>query len=249
MNSGVRVTYPWLLFDADGTLFDYDAGEKAALSATFREFGEDMRSEDLETYREINAEMWRRFELGTMTQERIKIERFEHFLKAIDSSSNPSLFSKKYMNNLSLQTALIDDALATVGRLAKSSQLLLITNGLSDIQRPRIAASPLNAYFAAIVISEEVGSAKPDSRIFDMAFSKMNHPGKGDVLMIGDSLTSDIAGGAAFGIDTCWFNPDQTEGPAGNPPTFEITSLPELIEIQVNGRDSLEAPQKVPDIT
>ncbi len=249
MNPAARVRYPWLLFDADGTLFDYDAAEKAALSATFREFGDEMVPESLGIYREINAEMWQAFELGTMTQERIKSERFEIFLAAIGSIADPQIFSKKYMGNLARQTALINNALATVDRLSRRAQLLLITNGLKEIQRPRIAASPLQTYFAGIVISEEIGSAKPDGRIFEAAFAEMDHPRKQDVLMIGDSLTSDIAGGAAFGIDTCWFNPDGMENPSGNTPSFEISSLSELIEIQENGHGPHESRPDVPDTT
>lgn len=236
MKTDAGVAYPWLLFDADGTLFDYDAAEKAALSATFEEFGDQLLPESLEIYREINARMWRAFELGTMTQERIKSERFASFLSAIGSTSDPSSFSAKYMGNLSLQTALIADALSTVDRLSRRSQLLLITNGLKDVQHPRFAASPFHAHFSGIVISEEVGSAKPDGRIFEVAFSTMGHPVQNDVLMIGDSLTSDIVGGTAFGIDTCWFNPEGIDNSTSAAPTFEISRLPELIEIVENGR-------------
>lgn len=238
MMTDVRVAYPWLLFDADGTLFDYDAAETAALSLAFMEFGEEMGPEFLGTYREINAEMWRAFEMGTMTQDRIKSERFQIFLAAIGSKSDPSLFSRTYMENLGRQAALIDDANETVVRLAKRSQLLLITNGLKDIQRPRIAASQLQPHFAGIVISEEIGSAKPDGKIFEAAFSMMDHPPKTNVLMIGDSLTSDIAGGNAFGIDTCWFNPERKETSDGNLPTYEIGALAELVDLVERGRNS-----------
>jgi 2-haloacid dehalogenase len=223
--------YSWLLFDADGTLFDYDTAEATALSETFSEFGHDFRPEFLGVYREINAEMWQAFERGTMSQDRLKTERFETFLAAIGSPSDPSVFSTRYMNNLARQTDLIDGALATVDRLSRQARLLLITNGLKDIQRPRFAASAIRGYFVGMVVSEEVGTAKPEGRIFEEAFAQMHHPAKSTVLMVGDSLTSDIEGGSMFGIDTCWFNPRGAQNSTGSTPTFEIRSLRELIEI------------------
>ncbi len=57
------------------------------------------------------------------------------------------------------------------------------------------------------MISEEVGAAKPHKEIFDTAFALMGNPKRDEVMIIGDSLTSDIKGGNNYGIATCWFNP------------------------------------------
>lgn len=71
-----------------------------------------------------------------------------------------------------------------------------------------------------------MGFAKPDGRIFD----RMSRPGKAEVLMVGDSLSSDIRGGIHYGIDTCWFNP--LGKPAEEmPATYEIRQLRELLRI------------------
>ncbi len=59
----------------------------------------------------------------------------------------------------------------------------------------------------------------------------MNQPDRNTVLMIGDSLTSDIRGGSDYGIDTCWFNPNSLPRPADLPITYEIHALPELLSI------------------
>ena len=83
-------------------------------------------------------------------------------------------------------------------------RLALITNGLRDVQRPRLAGSAIGDYFAEVIISEEVGAAKPDPAIFDAAFELLGRPPRAKVLLIGDSLSSDIAGGRDYGLDTCW---------------------------------------------
>ncbi|MGW8178779.1 MAG: HAD-IA family hydrolase, partial [bacterium] len=82
-----------------------------------------------------------------------------------------------------------------------------------------------------IVISEEVGAAKPNPRIFDVAFQVMNWPNKEEVLIVGDSLTSDINGGNRYGIDTCWFNPRHDPYTVDSESRFEIRDLRELIKL------------------
>jgi len=85
--------------------------------------------------------------------------------------------------------------------------------------------------YTVIVISEEVGHSKPHPGIFDVAFARMGHPRKDQVLMIGDSLTSDIKGGCDYGIDTCWFNPAGAPRPTDMTITHEIRTLEALLPL------------------
>ncbi len=226
--------YPWILFDADGTLFDYDAAEEAALAASFARIGHSFLPEHSEIYRSINGRMWLELEAGTTTQQRLRVERFEELFETIGANIDPVRFGDDYTANLSTQTGLIDGAESTVAALAQVARLMLITNGLAQVQRPRFAASSIHRHFKGLVISEEVGAAKPDPQIFDAAFATMNHPRKSQVLMVGDSLTSDIKGGNDYGIDTCWFNPSGRALQNGVEPTHEIHRIDELLDIALH---------------
>ena len=93
-------------------------------------------------------------------------------------------------------------------RSSSQTSLALVTNGLSEVQRTRIERLDLGRYFDAVVISSEVGAAKPSTEIFDLAFELLGSPAKASALMVGDSLTSDIQGGINYGIATCWYNPN-----------------------------------------
>ena len=223
--------YSWLLFDADGTLFDYDAAEAQALAATFREVRVEEPAEALEIYRRVNSTLWLEFERGTTSQARLKVERFELLFEATGITADPQLFSPLYLEHLSRRTDLIDGAETVISNLAERARMLLITNGIAAVQRPRFSSSTIHHLFDGFVISEEVGAAKPAPEIFESAFREMNHPGRADVLMIGDSLTSDIKGGNDFGIDTCWFNPAGMPADPEIEPTYQITSLRELLTI------------------
>ena len=136
--------------------------------------------------------------------------------------------SRRYLEHLSRGTDLIDGAEAVLERLSARAGMVLVTNGLQDVQRSRFARSTIGGYFRDLVISEEVGAAKPDGRIFDAAFRALGNPRKEEVLMIGDSLSSDIRGGADYGIDTCWFNPEGKPREGEIEIRYEIRRLSEL---------------------
>lgn len=223
--------YNWLLFDADGTLFDYDKAEATALDKTFEQIDHRFEAGYAEVYRRINKQMWLEFERGKISPELLRIRRFELFFETVKVESDPEIFSERYLQNLADGSDLIEGVEETVRSLYGKVGLLIITNGLKDVQRPRLAKSAIGDCFSDIVISEEVGAAKPDRRIFDIAFSRMNNPRKEDVLIIGDSLTSDIKGGHDYGIDTCWFNPGQSSCHLDVGIQYEINRVSELLSI------------------
>lgn len=225
------MNYQWLLFDADGTLFDFDTAETKALATAFREFGYPYDTQTGEIYRRINGEVWRALEQGELTPDALRTIRFERLFTAVNVPGDPIPFSAVYLRHLGQCGDLIAGADALLAQLNGRFRLALITNGLSDVQRPRLAASGLATYFETVTISDEVGAAKPDGRIFDVAFTQMGQPAKSDVLIIGDSLTSDMAGGANYGIDTCWYNPNGKTAESTLSPTYEIKHLSELTNI------------------
>ena len=225
------MTYTWLLFDADGTLFDYDRAEATALEQAFAEVGTAFEPACLSTYREINARIWREFEDGQITAERLRLGRFEFLFEALRLPLAPAAFSTIYLRHLARASHLIEGAREIVPALRAKYRLALITNGLRDVQRPRLAGSAIGDCFAEVIISEEVGVAKPDPVIFDAAFQLLGRPPRAKVLLIGDSLSSDIAGGRDYGLDTCWYNPTGTARPADATSTYEIHHLNELARL------------------
>lgn len=224
--------YEWILFDADGTLFDYDAAEVSALREAFKEFGVSSYTPAVrKAYREINEKLFKQYENGEITSIKLRTRRFELLFSEMKVRLDVRAFSTRYLAHLAECSILLPNALKTVRRLAKTYKLLLITNGLGDVQRPRIVNSELKNYFRNLVISDEVGCAKPDERFFDFAFALMGGPPKHSVLVVGDSLTSDIEGGIRYGIDTCWANYKNQLRPTEIRPTYEIHTLGRLINI------------------
>ena len=225
------MSYDWVFFDADGTLFDYDAAEAMALRGAFERCALPFEPEFGPLYTEINAAIWRDFELGKISQQQLRTKRFDRLFAAVGLTADSAKFSRHYLAILGAQTDLLDGAEGVVRALVGKIRMLLITNGLAEVQHPRFAAASIRDCFAEIVISGEIGLAKPDPAIFDFAFERIGRPAKERVLMVGDNLGSDILGGANYGIDTCWYNPEGTPNGQGVEPDFEIRELQEILEI------------------
>jgi 2-haloacid dehalogenase len=217
-----------LLLDADGTLFDYERAEAAALAQAFADSGLPFEPHFLEVYSELNEEMWLAFERGEVSAEVLRVERFRRLFDVLGLECEAGQFSERYLARLGERADLIEGAEELLRSLYGRVGMVLITNGLQNVQRSRLAHSTLSRYLAGVVISEEVGAAKPDPRIFDVAFEKMGRPAREEVLIVGDSLTSDIRGGNRYGIDTCWYNPRHLPRSPGIDVVHEIRTLDEL---------------------
>jgi 2-haloacid dehalogenase len=234
-NSFMTHSYTWLFWDADGTLFDYDLAEAAALEGTFRYLDLHFSPAYAEAYREINHQVWVDFENGRISSAALRVRRFELLFEAVKIQGDASTFSQHYLLHLSQQAQLIEGAEALIQQLAGEFRLALITNGLSDVQRPRLALSPFANRFDEVAISEELGAAKPDPAYFEEVFRRIGAhfetPRRDQVLVIGDSLSSDIQGGINFGLDTCWFNPHAKPPHPTLSPHYEIRRLAELLNL------------------
>lgn len=222
--------YGVILLDADGTLFDYDRAEEYALKKALVFFLKDYKEDYLKVYRKINAQIWREFEEGTLKAQAINRERFKRYFKKINRPVDLIPFSQLYMENLKEASFLIDGAWELLMAL-QDFKLVLVTNGLWEIQHSRLEKASLKPFFSSLIISQEVGVAKPHQGIFSKALASIGHQEKGSVLMVGDSLSSDIRGGVEFGIDTCWFNPKGEENRTPYQSTYEIKALLDLLDI------------------
>ena len=225
------MTYDWIFFDADGTLFDYDAAEAAALEGAFKLCNLPFDASIGPRYGEINAGIWREFELGELDQNELKTLRFDRLFAEVGLSADAAVFSGHYLEILGAQTKLLDGAEGVLRDLVGRVGMILITNGLAEVQKPRFAASSIHDCFSQIVISGEIGLAKPDPAIFDVAFERIGRPPRERVLMVGDNLGSDILGGVNYGIDTCWYNPEGLQNGHGVEPMYEIRELREILDV------------------
>lgn len=229
--ANARRPYPFILFDADDTLLDFHAAQRAALEDTFIYAGIDATEAAFRRFDECNRHVWGLLEKGQITPERLQIARFEAFLAGTDADVEQ--VSNHFVQALSQQAPLLPSALELCQTLKQAGlRLALVTNGLKVVQRGRLSRCPITALFEpqAIIISQEHGIAKPNPELFHIALRALGAQ-PDQALVVGDSLASDIAGGRAAGIHTCWFAPHGTAPHGDIQPTYTIPTLSALLPI------------------
>ena len=221
--------YYCILFDADNTLLNFDAAENKALAETLVNYGIEPDAETVQTYRTINEELWRQLEKGQIRREKLFGERFSRFLKAINAAGDGVEMNRFYLEQLSTHPDLMSaEVLDVLRELSEVATLAIVSNGVQKVQTRRLAESGVMNFMEDVFISEKMGCEKPNARIFDAALRALGVENREHVLMVGDSLPSDIQGGVNAGLDTCWYNPNHAENPGKVVPTYEISSLEEL---------------------
>ena len=221
--------YDIFLFDADGTLYNFDIAEANALKVMFNNYGFGYSDETLAKYRKINVHLWDSYEKGEVSKDDLQTLRFSRLFEAIGIHYDETDFNKKYLAELGKGAFLIDGALEMCREIIKNGKLIyIVSNGIMATQEARIKHSLIKDYISDFFVSEFVGYKKPDVEYFEYVFSHIPQVGKDKILLVGDSLSADIAGGNNAGIDTCWFNMDRNENQTGIMPTYEISRLHEL---------------------
>lgn len=229
------MTYSTVLFDFDLTLFDTDGAEAPAYASAMTQMGLEQVPAHYDAYREINIALWNAVHAGELTPDAVHVLRFEQWVQRTGLDADPQRLADLFLVAMGAHGELYPDALDVLHRLKDDATLAMITNALADVQRPRIERLGIEELFETITISTEAGSAKPDPAIFDVTFEALGWPDKAGAIIIGDNLGSDIAGGARYGIDTCWYNPTALPNHTNHAPTHEIRELDELIDL-VGGR-------------
>ncbi|HKL47515.1 MAG TPA: YjjG family noncanonical pyrimidine nucleotidase [Candidatus Izemoplasmatales bacterium] len=226
------MSYQILFIDADHTLFDFDQSEEIAFRRLLKFIKLEDRFDQLfPSYTQINRRIWKELHQGLIKQDQIKTERFQRFIDAEKINHNPLDLSKQFTKYLSEASILYGDAYEVIEKLSQKFRLVIITNGLKEVQDKRVRHSILSPFIETTIISDEIGISKPNSQIIDYTLDILNHKNRDDVVIIGDNLYSDILCGFNANIDTIWYNPTQQKNTLDKKPTYTISTLKDLLKI------------------
>lgn len=220
-----------ILFDSDDTLFDFQKSEKYNLNKTFHDFGINTNNEIETEYNRINKEMWEEYNKGNITKKQLKITRFDILFNKFNIVCDSNDFNEAYLKNLAENSFLMDDAENICELLSKEFKLVIVTNAVSAVAHRKIEKSDINKYISDIFVSDDIGFQKPRVEFFNYVFSHLKNIDKDRMILVGDSLTSDIQGGINAEIKNCWFNQFNIENKTNIIPTYEINKLEDLFPI------------------
>ena len=222
-----------VLWDVDGTLLDFNAAERAAIRTLFAEFGLGECSEEmLARYSKINISFWERLERNEITKPEVLRGRFEQFFGEYGIDVSLAVpFNERYQTTLGDTIVFLDNSREIVRSLMGKVRQYVVSNGTVAAQTKKLDRSKLGEMMDGIFLSEKLGVEKPNRAFFDRVFDEIGPCEPAEVLIVGDSLTSDIRGGMNAGIKTCWYNPAGKSVPEGYRIDYVISDLGEIYGI------------------
>lgn len=219
--------WDWILFDADDTLFHFDAF--AGLQRLFQQYDVQFTTEDYDDYQAINKPLWVDYQNGVISALQLQHQRFQGWADKL--SVEPHELNSGFLTAMAEICVPLEGAVSLMNALKGRVKMGIITNGFTALQQARLQRTGFLEYFDLLVISEQVGHAKPHPAIFEYALEKMGNPPRQRVMMVGDNPDTDILGGINAGFATCWLNADGRARPEAVQPTWQVSSLKQLAEI------------------
>lgn len=217
-----------LLIDLDDTILDFKKQEQVAIRKTLSDVDIEPTDEICALYSQINDDHWKRLEKGEITRDQVLHGRFRVLFDRLGIQADPAETALAYMENLANGHYFLPGAREAVESLHRKYRLFLASNGTATVQQRRIESAGIARFFEGIFISQDIGVNKPAKGYFDRCFDRIGDFDPARTLMVGDSLSSDIAGGQNAGIATCWVNPDKKLCTLEQKPDYEIQSLSQL---------------------
>ena len=222
-----------ILWDIDGTLLNFEEAEKHAIRACFTRFGlGECTDSMLADYSAINRVYWQKLERGEMSKPEILVGRFATFFEkyGLDISCAPA-FNAQYQLSLGDTVCFHPHGLEVVTALRGKVKQYAVTNGTKVAQQRKLLRSGLDRLLDGVFISEDIGIEKPGVEFFHRVWAQIGEFDPSEVMIVGDSLTSDIQGGNNAGILCCWFNPSQKARPENLRIDYEIDDLEQILSI------------------
>ena len=218
--------YQWILFDADETIFYFD--NFAGLKNMFTRYDVSFTQNDFDEYQSLNKPLWVEYQNGKISAEQLQTRRFKHWSNKLNISAKE--LNSQFLDSMAEICKTLPGADELITYLHNNNiKMGIITNGFAQLQQIRLERTGFHSYFSPVVISELVGVAKPNPLIFQHAYEQMGAPDKAQVLMVGDTLESDILGGNNFGFDTCWLNHHDKAHTKEITPTHQVKELNGLL--------------------
>ena len=222
-----------ILWDIDATLLDFLAAEKAAIRFCFEKYGLGVCSDEmLGRYSTINRRYWEMLERGEMSKAEILVNRFHEFFASEGIETDcAEAFNASYQVALGDTICFRDNGYELVKKLGAQYRQFVVTNGTYVAQERKLRKSGIGELVEEAFISDLIGHEKPAIEFFEHVFEKIGDYKKDEILIIGDSLTSDMQGGNNAGIICCWYNPNHAENTKNVRIDHEIDHLWQLEEI------------------
>lgn len=225
------MAYKIALIDVDDTLLDFGQSEKQALRDAFSAYGLPFSEQTAGLYHAINDALWKRLEKGELARQQLWHDRYVELFRQLGLGPVPEGINEKYMQSLGRQAFPMEGAEDMLRQASALARLFIVTNGVAAVQRERLRKTGLGRFFEGSFISQEIGAQKPARAFFEAVFAALGPVDRGDIVLLGDSLTSDMKGAKGAGVTACWFCPDENRPDAPGQYDIRISRLAQFIGV------------------
>lgn len=218
-----------VLIDIDDTIFDFEKCSKNAFKKTLKKLDLFYEEKDFSYFNKVNDILWTKQKLGELNINQVFIERSNMMSKYFGLDIEKEIFNNLFVEFLYEEIEIVDEIEDLLSYLSNKYQIYAASNGVYDMQVNRIKKSNLDKYFDEIFVSDKVGFEKPDKRFFQkiMNITKFSND---DLIMIGDSIKSDIIGAKNSNIKSIYFNKENKKNSDKNF-TYQVKNLSEIKKI------------------
>lgn len=222
-----------ILWDLENTLLNFQVAEKKAIISTFDKMNLGKCTQAMfNRFVKINDMYWQKIQRSDIDKELALIKRYEDFFT--EYGINKEL-AKEFNDNYSLSLAdnivYNDHCIKLLNGFKNKYKQYIVSNEVKSIEQSRLKASGIDEIVDGCFISDDIGYEKPNKGFFDYVLEHIDKVNKQEIMIVGDSLDSDIRGGNLAGIKTCWYNPKNNDYPHLYKVDLEVQNLNEIASV------------------
>ncbi|HBV24176.1 MAG TPA: noncanonical pyrimidine nucleotidase, YjjG family [Jeotgalicoccus sp.] len=222
--------YKAIFLDIDDTVFNFKKCSESALKETFSTLNLEYNKDVFESFSLIDERLWKQQKEELLTVADVLDIRFVQLSDTLGLDYDSSLAKEHFGRLLGEQFIMEPGIEEVLKEISTDYKIYAASNGVLTMQENRLELSGLNKYFTDLYVSDDIGYAKPNINFFTESMNRAKLKAS-EILMIGDSLVSDITGARAAGIDSVWYNPYGLENLSKISADYEIKDLHELAGI------------------
>lgn len=216
-----------VFIDVDNTLLDFNRCAIWSMQKAFEDYKLNFEPEMFETFTAVNDRLWLEIEKGELTKEELYATRWNLIFAILGIDVDGVRFENVFYSHLTESAEPVDGALELLRYLHSKYLVCAASNASYAQQIKRLSNAGMSELLDRIFISEQIGFSKPKEEFFERCFEKISPITPSESVMIGDSLTADIEGGARFGMKTCWYDHNAT-GITSDLPDITVRTLGEI---------------------
>lgn len=220
-----------VFIDIDNTLIDFNECAKVTMAKILGEYGIAYEAHMFGVFKGINDGLWRDIEKGVLTREGLYQVRWNRIFAALGITLDGPEFEKRFVAALHASAEPMEGAYELLEYLSGKYIVCAASNAPHLQQIHRLEAGGMLQYINEVFTSERMGSSKPGKAFFDACFAALEGITPEETIMIGDSLTADIAGGAEYGMKTCWFDYERKGDSGSFAPDYTVSALRDICDI------------------